>query len=316
MGLARRVTATVMLACCLAAVVPLRARAEEPEAQQALALAEEGLALYEAERWSEAFERFRRANDRFPAVTLSLYMAHCKKQLGELLAARRLYREVAQAELPPDAKRQHVEAKSTAADELRALEARIPTLEIVISGAREGQEPVVTVDGRPVAAGELKAKQLDPGQHTVEATAPGLAPAAATVELAEGQAERIVLTFHPPDSAPPPAEEGSLVPAMVAFGVGGAGLLMGIITGSVSLGQVSDLQERCQPDNHCPAADQDEADTAYALATVSTVGFVVAGIGAAAGVALLVWRPSLGDDDEQGMALRVGPASLALTGTF
>ncbi|MFO0591244.1 MAG: hypothetical protein U0441_27100, partial [Polyangiaceae bacterium] len=72
----------------------------------------------------------------------------------------------------------------------------------------------------------------------------------------------------------------------ITLGVAGAGLVVGAITGGITLGAAGDLKKRC-PDNHCPNDEQGAFDSANALATVSTATFVIGGVAAAAGGVLL-----------------------------
>jgi hypothetical protein len=106
------------------------------------------------------------------------------------------------------------------------------------------------------------------------------------------------------------------LPAGIAYGVGGAGLIMGVITGAIFVGRADDLKARC-PDDRCAPEDEEEGDAVSTLGTVSTVGFVIAGIGAVAGTVLLFTVP--GDDDEEPSneaQVRVGPGGVLVQGSF
>jgi hypothetical protein len=76
----------------------------------------------------------------------------------------------------------------------------------------------------------------------------------------------------------------------VAFGVGGAGLLVGGITGFLAMGKKSDLDKVCT-NGTCPPSAQSDLDSYHSMGMISTIGFIVAGVGAAAGVVLLVTQP-------------------------
>jgi hypothetical protein len=124
-----------------------------------------------------------------------------------------------------------------------------------------------------------------------------------------------------PDGGDTPAEpsSGGLSPLVwVGFGVGAAGLLVGGITGGIAAGKASDLKDRC-PDNACPREEtEDDYDSTYTMAHVSTVGFVVGGAGAALGLVALF---ALSGDDEADTATitvqpSVGLGSLGITGRF
>jgi hypothetical protein len=74
------------------------------------------------------------------------------------------------------------------------------------------------------------------------------------------------------------------------FGVAGAGLLIGGITGVLVLSKKSDLQSGCT-NSQCPPSQYSKLDGANTMATISTIGFIAAGVGAAVGVVGLVISP-------------------------
>ena len=134
-------------------------------------------------------------------------------------------------------------AQADAKRELEALRKRIPTLQLVFIGA-DPESVAVSVDGAPVPGSKLQERlPQDPGEHTVTATREGSPPLTRTVRLEEGQTASVDLSFTeassavPAPTAPQPDEPGgpSLVPALIAFGVGGVGLAVGAITGAMSL---------------------------------------------------------------------------------
>jgi hypothetical protein len=73
---------------------------------------------------------------------------------------------------------------------------------------------------------------------------------------------------------------------------------VGAVTGLLALSKANDVKSRCDA-GHCPAEDESKANSAKTLATVSTIGFVVGGVGVGAGAFLLIRR---GGDETVGMA--------------
>jgi hypothetical protein len=67
------------------------------------------------------------------------------------------------------------------------------------------------------------------------------------------------------------------------FGLAGAGILAGSITGLLSIGKTWTAKDSCV-DNRCPPSTFEEIDSARSLATISNVAFVVAGVGAGVGI--------------------------------
>ncbi len=196
--------------------------------------------------------------------------------------------------------RSREEAKELAAQ----LADRIPSIELRIDGAAADAWVTVTVDGTeiPHAAITLPRK-LNPGAHTAAATAPGYRKASATFSLKERDAQNIVLKLEKNDgsagtaTAPTSAagtttgadqSQASSQPATtlmwVGFGVAGAGIAVGSVTGILSLSKAKKARDQCNSDNTCPKAAQDEIDSSKSFAMISNISFGVAIVGAAVGV--------------------------------
>jgi tetratricopeptide (TPR) repeat protein len=292
---------------------------DEQGRQAALPLAEQGLAAFDADRFSEAADLFQRAEALFHAPTHVFYIARASEKIGKLLEAQRLYRQLVDEALPAGAPGRFREVQEHARLALEPLNARIPSLSLEVRGMERARVSV-TVDGQPWADWGDRPLRLNPGEHSLQARGEGATPVMRTVRLVEGQNEKTTIDLAPAADrieAPEPAQ-GSYVPAAVAFGIGGAGLLVGTITGILSLNKVSELEERC-PTKLCSAEDESLGDEAKVLGNVSTAGFVIGGIGLAAGVVLSLWRPfGAAGSSEAALTLRpaIGLGSLGLEGTF
>lgn len=326
MGKARATLSALIAALALAAIAPAPARAEgaPTDARSAArARGEEGLKLYEAKRFAEAFTAFHEADALYHAPTLTLFMGHCQRSLGALVEARALYTALANEPVPTAAPDQFRKAQAQARAELDLLAPRIPRLIVMVTGPK-ADTAQVTIDGVAVDRGELAAgKALDPGSHAIAAQAQG-ASARHSVTLAEGEEERVelVLVAADHDDAPPvvgvPASRGSLVPGVVALGVGGVGLALGAITGAVASGKIADIKSRCRTidgADHCLVADIPARDSAQTLITVSTIGLVAGGVAALAGTTLIILRPG-GHAASTHLAIDAGPTAIHLRGTF
>jgi hypothetical protein len=77
----------------------------------------------------------------------------------------------------------------------------------------------------------------------------------------------------------------------IAFGVGGAGLLLGGITGAVALSDNSSLKKACPDASNCNGQSS-QISSYHTMGLLSTVGFIVAGVGAGTGLVLLLMQPS------------------------
>jgi hypothetical protein len=119
--------------------------------------------------------------------------------------------------------------------------------------------------------------------------------------------------------APPEPQRASLVPAIVAFGVGAVGLGVGAATGVVTLSEASAIKKKCIGGIHCPADQEAAASNAKALGTVSTIAFALGGAGVVAGVTLLVIRAKAKPTPTTTAAtvnVVLGPGTLGATGAF
>ena len=316
-GRAGRAAATAILLAlgCVLRSTPLAAAPQpaaavpvnESERARARQLGEAALAAYERGEWRTAYAGFEAADNVVRAPTFLLFMARSKRRLGELTRALDLYRALANLALEPDAPEQFVAAKRDGEQELAELAGRIPALVIEVKGA-PSTAVRVTLDGAPLDPAALaKPVPADPGAHDLEATARGFTSARAHVKLAEAANETVSLVLEPAGDLEEPAgggSSGSLAPAAVAFAIGGAGIVLGTVTGALAIPKVNDIRSRCL-DGHCPVEDQSLADDARVLTTLSTVGFVVGAVGAATGIVLAIVRPG-GEEPPSG---EPGPAS-------
>jgi hypothetical protein len=269
---------------------------------QARDLGMQAQAAYDAGKLEESEKLWIAATGLFNAPTLTLGLARTQAKLGKLVLAQESYNKIIreqgdQPNLSPAFK----DALDSARAEIGPVSSRIASVVIVVEGPAD---PTVTIDDQPVSKAGLGLKRpVDPGSHVVRARAPGYKEAQATFQVAEsGVAEAKLRLEKDPNAAPEPVEtkpgqmnvdtksSSNTTLALVAYGVGGAGLVFGAITGLIALGKRSDLEGTC-PSDRCPAAAQDDVDSYRTMGTLSTVGFIVAGVGAAAGTVLLLTAP-------------------------
>jgi len=285
------------------------AAGEDPAIDQARALAQESGDLLEAGRFEEALERAVQAEELYHAPIHLLMIAEAEEALGRLTQAAETYERLVAEPLSANASPVFRQAQETGAKKLKRLLAKLPSVLIVVDGPSQSATSA-SIDGKPVAL-TGRAIRLDPGPHAIRVEADGYAPFDDTITLPHkgGVIKLDVLLREPSGSiAAPPAErpsskEGSYAPAVIAFGIGGAGLVLGGITGVMFLGRMSDLNDRC-PDDRCAPEDQPEIDSAGALGNVSTVGFGVGIVGVAVGVIFLATR------DTSEATLSVGGATI------
>jgi hypothetical protein len=248
-------------------------------------------------RWEEAAAAFRAADALDPKVQYEL-------DLARALFAQNLLREAGAVLDRIDASKEpNSGGVRRAAGELRRrIERRLATIVVEVSGPASGL--VVEVDDEEVEAGD--AIRVAPGKHLVRASAEGWVTMEQTVELRERQTEAVTFTLERdpsvaheeeplPAAAHPEDDEreqvpdggGTLLPAAIAWGVGGAGLALGTVFGVFAFDEAEKARENCV-DDVCPEANVPALDASRNNGTASTVFFAIGGAGVVTGVVLAI----------------------------
>ncbi len=305
------------VAVALAVAVPNVARAdEEPSAADvaaARALGQEGVKLADAGNCAEAIDKLSRAEKIFHAPTTLARLGECQVQMGKIVDGTENLNKVVREQLAPNAPPAFAQAQERAKKVLEAAKPKIAKLKIAVAAPPDAQLHV-KVDGEHMPNANLNTNRpIDPGEHTVEASAPGYLTATTKVRLTEGGNDSVALTLEPDPNAPkktdpapivpvtapppnpqpdrppppPPQEEPSRVPAYAALGVGVVGVGIGTVFGVMASSKKGDLEDRC-PNKICTTDPADDIDSGKTLGTVSTVGFIVGGVGLIAGAYLFL----------------------------
>jgi hypothetical protein len=320
----------VLFSCAL---VSSSAMAEPSAADRATArtLAQEGQQALESKNFAVAIDKFSRADSLVHAPTLLLGLARAQVGLGKLVEAQESYNRIIRDGVAPGSPHSWAKALEDANKEVAALPTRLPWVTISVLGPTN---PEVIIDSTPVPIASLGVKRpVNPGSHTIKVSAEGYQPTEKAITLSEGQTLTVNLELEqtPADAsqlakktavtADTTASAGSTESrkylAYGALGLGGAGLIVGGITGVLAYQKHSDIEKACTG----PACDPSQAsaiDRYRMYGTVSTVGFIVGGVAAAAGVILLVTQPK---DSAQGtkgpqVSAFIGPGSAGVKGTF
>jgi hypothetical protein len=198
----------------------------------------------------------------------------------------------------------------------------------------------VSVDGGEVPSlllGEPVA--MNPGKHSIIARNADTIERRAEVDLAERDAKEVELTLPVPSPAvvvaPVPSQprasretddRGRTTIANVlvfgGFGLAVVGLGVGGVTGALTLSKAGDVKTQCA-NGICDPAAKSDLDSASSLATISTIGFAVAGAGALCGVVGLLLPRTPADStqtalpsQEKRAAVWIGPGSMGVRGSF
>jgi hypothetical protein len=300
------------LVFALLAASPL-AHAQPSAADKALAeeLFRAGKRLMADGRIAEACAKLAESERIEPAVGTLLNLAVCHEKEGKTASAW--------AELTSAATRAARAGSAERADFARAraseLEKRLSRVLIEVSVPSEGLR--VTLNGKPIGSAAWgSAIPVDPGEVSVEATAPGRrgwgsrltlgpGPRTETVVVPELEAESAAATPATPASAslsPAPSASAprAVVPAIhapqpetgtvqpqgprtlgwIVGGVGLAAIGAGSYFGLRAFGKQSDVESNCRG-SLCNAAGIEADQDAHRAATISTVAFAagLAGVG-------------------------------------
>jgi len=318
----RRVVVGTILAVMLAAP---SARAQG--AARAEALFEEAKALMSKGDYTKACPKFAASQKLDPGVGTLLNLGTCYERQGRAASAWATFQEAALA-----ARRANQEERARFAEK-RAAELAQKLAHVVIRVGDQKATLEVKLDGTVVDSSEWGSSlPLDPGQHTIEVSAPGKRSWTTTIEVAAGtsaesdvavpvlsdetpthvdQQKPLVAEIEPP---PAPTASSPLRPIGIVVGA------LGIVGVGVGLGfGINAMSKNNEALTHCPMSPQcndqlgvDLTHDAQGSATASTIAFIVGGVMLAAGVTLFLVAPRT----KHSVTATFGPFGGALGGTF
>ena len=314
LGLMRRFPSIGALAILLSA--PALARAQTSAAAE-LAF-RQGRKLMNEGRYQEACPKFAESQRLDPAPGTQLNLADCYEKLGHTASAWETFRA---AETAATASGQ-TDFASEARKRAEALEPRLCKLAITAEEKIDGLE--VQLDGQPATALIGSAAPIDPGEHTVEARAPGkkdwrqpvrVVRPGVTVRVDIPRLEDVAArppTVHATAPRPPPHSGARHGMTPLAWGLvigAGAALAVGVGVDIVAYGDLRD----CRDQGGC--ASQDDVDS---IKTRFLVGDILVGaaIAGAGGAFLSYWFG--GGEAERSVEVVAAPdgASLLMVGHF
>ncbi len=307
-----RVISGWVLCAALSASAAAAAQGRDPVAAEALF--KQGRSASEAGDYKTACAKFYESNRLDPAVGTVFNIADCEEKQGHVATAYAKFQEVMQQLTPPD------DRIPIAQKRLSALQGRVPKLTIRLApGAPAGTR--VLRDQVELGAASLGTSlPVDPGDHVISVTAPGTQPQSVHVQIAEGQNRSIDVAPGPAlSSTPAPRHDGGRATTggsdhrtlgYVIGGVGVAGLAVGAITGGMVLGKKNVVDKNCDSAKRCNPTGYDAAQAGRTLGVVSTTGFIVGGVGIAAGAWLILSSHS---SERTALIPSAGPTGAGLT---
>lgn len=297
-------------------------------------LALEGHNALKAGDYALAVDRFTRADRLVHAPTLLVDLARSYVGLGRLVQAHEAFQQVLREGVAADAPASWHKALQVAGDEDNALKPRLAWVTIRVAGASTARVKLDDEDLPPASLGVRRA--VDPGHRSVVVEAEGFLTERSTIDVGEGEARELGLSLkRDPDYRPPPKPrprerpvlvvqapiQRQRVSAYVAFGVGGAGLILGSVTGILTLKAGGDLAATCPNANRvCERGTPNYASNISAyhtFGTLSAVGFGVGLAGVGVGTYFLLSRPAKARSSVQGtISAQLSPGYIGVRGSF
>ncbi|MCA9619896.1 MAG: hypothetical protein KC731_12815 [Myxococcales bacterium] len=312
----RRHRATLAGVALLAPLWVSPARAEPSAQDRALAesLFREAKKLATGGEVEEACPKFAESHRLDPQLGTLLHLAACHEQEGRTATAWAEFNEAHER-----AKAQGDDRATVAKQRATQLEAKLSYLVVKSETPPPGLE--VVLDGRVLSSASLGSKlPVDPGEHELEARAPGKETWTKQVALGE-EGDVVRLEVPPRADAPvdapalasgPTREAPSQTQWILGWVVGGVGLAgLGVMAGfgALAASQAADADSHCEG-RFCDPEGLAGHDRASTSATISTVGLVVGVVGVGVGVTLLLTAPDGEDAAQAYLAPSLGGARL------
>ncbi len=319
-----------IMVCAAGLLLAAPAYAGEPSAadsETALQLYKDGKALRDQGDARGALEKLRAAYSLAETPITALELGRTYMAVGQLVEARGVLLSVSRIPVRNNESAKAGEARVEAEALATELRPRLASLTVRPRGVlAPNSTPRITIDNVTLPAEAATVPRvLNPGAHAVVVEANGQR-VQSDITLAEGQtseldveippakAEPVVASLPPTTEPPPPVEDRKLSPLVYAgFGAGAVGIGVGTVTGILTLSKASALKDACR-DKQCPASSQSDIDSASTTGAISTVAFVIGGVGIAVGVVGLFMSGR--SEAPRASGLRIVPTANGVGGTF
>lgn len=306
--------------------------ANKHDAAAAQTLFNDARVLMKAGNYPEACPKLEESLRLDDGIGTKFNLADCHEHVGKLATAWAEFVDAA-----AESKRQNQTAREKVARQRAdALESRLPRLELVVTDAASGTE--IRRDGVVVGSAAWGTSiPVDPGAHTIVATAPGKDRWEGTVTAIESTTATLTvprLVDTQVAVAPPPPAASTTTTATVftpvvdesrgrsqrtagwiVAGVGVAGLAVGGVFGLKSMGAKSDSRDHCVG-NACDATGVASRDDARSFGNVATIATIAGGALLVGGLVTVLTAPST--TSEKRSAVRATPSvgGVSIEGNF
>lgn len=290
--------ATVLALAISSASLPVRADADAATVTLAESLFVDAKKLMKEGKFAEACPKLVESQRLDPGGGTLLLLAECHEGEGKLARAWSEYRE-ALAIAIKDKRQERIDRCN---QRLAVIEPKLSRVTITVPKAADVEGLVVMLDGvalpRAAFGGAIP---IDPGKHTIRATAPGKVPRDYHVDVAE-TASNPNVTLEPfvdeakkPD-APPPSTvvvdsgKSRRAAGYVLVGAGVVAMGVGAIFGFRAIDKRKESDDHC-PNDRCDQLGVDLNDSAKSAANVANVAIGLGVVAAIVGGVLVLGAP-------------------------
>jgi hypothetical protein len=295
-------TRSLVPAALLAALLSSSIAAAAPSRQdvaKADKLFREARALMAKNSFAEACPKLEQSQSLDPAPGTKYQLSVCYENTDRPATALAGYLEVADMAKAAGYK----DKEKAARDKAAALEPKVPRITIEVAPDNRVTDLEITRDGAPVQEGQWNRPILvDPGEYTIEATAPGRKPFSSRVSV-RGEGTRVTVPIalapvedfskrHEIPKPPPKPGFGGMRIAGITVGVLGLG---GVAAGSVFGFNAKSIYDKaigdkslCPTKTTCYPDGKRQVDQAQMDATISTIAFAAGGALVVGGLVLII----------------------------
>jgi hypothetical protein len=339
----RSLLATTLLASAAVstASTPARAQASAQDSAVSQSLYDQGRKLAAQSNYAEACPKLEESQRLDPTAVTQFWLADCYEHVGRTASAWSSFLDLA-ASARRNGGPKAEEREKVAKERANAILPKLTQLAISVPDALKVPGLVIKRDGEAVHGGQWGSPvPVDPGNHTIEASAPGKQTWTKTEDV-QGVGQTVTIQVDPLGDAPvqvtaPPATGGAQSPVdlppngeparssplktagLVVGAVGVAALGVGTVLGVLAISKNSSANSgHCGPafggTNNCDPTGISLRSDAVNFGNVSTASFIAGGVLAAGGACLWLFAPST--------SVEVGPtvghegAGLTVRGTF
>ncbi len=333
--------ATARLVSCLATILVasssatiaradgiLPAAATPVQREQAQSRFLRGKDLMNKKDQEAALIEFRASHEIVASPNTRLEIARCLATMGKLVEAYAEFgRTAVEAKELKAEDNRYQRAYDAATAERAQLQPKLGFVSLTIENSTE--ETRVTVSGEEIRrAAWTEPAPVITGTAEIVVRTPGHAAVQRTVTLAAGASTALTIdaqsgasdTVESAAPAEPNIAEGPSghahwrTGAIIAAGVGAAGLATFAIFGAMAHSTYSDLQGACGA-GPCPANKDDEISSGRGKQTIANVGLAVGALGVATGATLFVLSIKK-DAPKTGAAVVLSPAWIGVRGSL